>query len=39
MNWDGISKKVGNSVLMGVIGIAAAIIGLGFWAWLRNGLK
>jgi len=32
--FDGISTQVGRSVLLGFIGVAAVIIGLGFWQWI-----
>lgn len=35
--WDGAAKKVGNSMLLGAIVIAGAIIASGFWAWLSSG--
>jgi len=38
LNWDGASRRVGGIVLVAVLGIAMAIIGAGFWAWLGKGL-
>lgn len=36
LNWDGTAKRVGNAVLGALITIALAIIGSGFWVWLRG---
>lgn len=38
LNWDGAVNKTGTAVLVALIGVASTIIGLGFWAWLSNGL-
>ena len=32
--FDGASTQVGRSLLLGLIGIAAVIISLGFWRWI-----
>jgi hypothetical protein len=37
LTWDGTVKKVGTAVLLGLIAIAAAIVGSGFWAWISSG--
>jgi hypothetical protein len=39
MSWDGAVSRTGNAVLLAVIGIAATIIGLGFWAWLGSNIN
>jgi uncharacterized coiled-coil protein SlyX len=38
-SWDRAAGKVGNAALLGVIGVCATIIGLGFWAWISSGGK
>lgn len=37
--WDAAAGKVGGAVLTAGIAIVFAIIGLGFWDWLRGGIK
>lgn len=39
LSWDGAVSRTGNAVLLAVIGIAATIIGLGFWAWLGSNIN
>ena len=34
LNWDGASKRVGNTVLGAIVAVLLAIAGAGFWAWL-----
>lgn len=36
-SWDGAAKKVGGTVLVAIVGVALAIIGAGFWAWIKRG--
>lgn len=36
LNWDGSAKRVGNAVLGAVVTLMLAIIGAGFWAWLKG---
>lgn len=35
--FDGASTQVGRSLLLGLIGIAAVIVSMGFWQWISNG--
>lgn len=37
LNWDGASRKVGNTVLIAFVGVLLSIAGLGFWAWIGRG--
>ena len=36
--WDGGVNRVGNAVMLAVLGILFAIIGAGFWAWLSQNI-
>jgi hypothetical protein len=36
--WDGAVKKVGNAVLLAIVGVVAVIFGLGFWAWINQNI-
>lgn len=36
-SWDGAAKKVGGTVLVAIVGVALAIIGAGWWAWIGKG--
>lgn len=35
--WDGAVGKIGNAVLLAVVGVVFSIIGLGFWDWIHRG--
>jgi hypothetical protein len=35
--WNGAANKVGNIVLVAIVGLALTIAGAGFWAWLKSG--
>lgn len=37
--FDGASTQIGGALLMALIGIAAIIVGLGFWQWIGQGTK
>lgn len=38
-SFDGASTQIGRSMLLGVIGIVAIIMSLGFWQWISSGGK
>lgn len=35
-NWDGASKRVGNTILGAIVSLFLVILGAGFWAWLNS---
>jgi hypothetical protein len=35
--WVGAANKVGNIVLVAIVGVLLTIAGAGFWAWLKSG--
>jgi hypothetical protein len=35
--WDSAVVKTGTFILLGLLGIAATIAGMGFWAWINRG--
>lgn len=35
-NWDGASKKVGNTILGAIVSLLLAVLGAGFWAWIST---
>lgn len=37
LSWDGAVGKVGNAVLIAIIGVGLAIASAGFWSWLGRG--
>jgi hypothetical protein len=37
LSWDGAVGKVGNAVLIAIIGVGLAIASAGFWSWIGRG--
>jgi hypothetical protein len=37
VNYDNAAKKVGNSIIMAIIGVVGVIVALGFWSWIGKG--
>ena len=35
--WDGAVSKIGNAVLIALVGVVFLIFGMGFWQWINKG--